>query len=173
MKVQTIKLSKITPYENNPRDNEEAIQAVVNSITQHGYVQPITVDSENVIITGHTRYEALKQLGWEKVPVIVLELSKEKTRKYRIADNKVREKTIWDEDKLWDELRSLQENMKDFYSEEEIHNIEERNVGETVKPVRMEDIKNSEEKIGAKKQKPMKLATLVCPNCKNKFSIKI
>lgn len=63
MELVTISLDKIKPYERNPRKNDEAVAAVMESIKQCTYVAPIIVDENNVILAGHTRYKALKKLG--------------------------------------------------------------------------------------------------------------
>lgn len=73
MKEQIIylKISELKPYANNPRKNEDAIDMVAKSIEDFGFKNPIIVDKNMVIIAGHTRLEAAKQLGMDEVPVIV------------------------------------------------------------------------------------------------------
>jgi site-specific DNA-methyltransferase (adenine-specific) len=71
MKVEQRKLSGITPYSNNPRINDHAVDAVARSIEEFGFRQPIVVDEQGVIIVGHTRYKAAVKLALEKVPVHV------------------------------------------------------------------------------------------------------
>lgn len=108
-KITLMALSDITPYENNPRNNEEAVEKVANSIKEFGFNQPIVVDKDNVIIVGHTRYLAAQQLELEKVPVIVAEnLSEEQARAYRLADNKTGELAGWDFEKLALELEQIE-----------------------------------------------------------------
>ena len=108
-------VEEIIPYENNPRNNEEAIEYVANSIKEFGFKNPIIIDKENVIIAGHTRLLACKKLGIEKVPVIVADdLTEEQIKAFRIADNKVSEKAGWDLDKLKLELEDLDFDMTDF-----------------------------------------------------------
>lgn len=115
-KIIMMALDEITPYENNPRNNEEAVEYVANSIKEFGFNQPIVVDSEKVIIVGHTRYLAAQQLGLTEVPVIVAEnLSDEQARAYRLADNKTGEIATWDNPKLIEELANLNGmNMENF-----------------------------------------------------------
>lgn len=104
-KITLMALSDITPYENNPRNNEEAVEKVANSIKEFGFNQPIVVDKDNVIIVGHTRYLAAQELGLTEAPVIVAEnLSEEQARAYRLADNKTGELAGWDFEKLALEL---------------------------------------------------------------------
>lgn len=71
MELITLPLEEIKPYENNPRVNDIAVDAVAESIQQCGYVQPIVVDENNVILAGHTRYKALKKLGYTECRVAV------------------------------------------------------------------------------------------------------
>lgn len=115
-KVVLMALNEITPYENNPRNNEEAVEKVANSIKEFGFNQPIVVDKDNVIIVGHTRYLAAQELGLTEVPVIVAgNLSDEQARAYRLADNKTGELAGWDFEKLALELEQIEDiDMGDF-----------------------------------------------------------
>lgn len=115
-KITLMALSDITPYENNPRNNEEAVEKVANSIKEFGFNQPIVVDKDNVIIVGHTRYLAAQELGLTEVPVIVAgNLSEEQARAYRLADNKTSEFAGWDFEKLALELEQIEDiDMGDF-----------------------------------------------------------
>jgi len=109
MKVEQRKLSEIKPYENNPRQNDAAVDAVAESIRQFGFRQPIVVDEEGVIIVGHTRYKAAQKLGLEEVPVHVAKgLTPEQIKAYRIADNKTADLAVWDYELLPIELAELQ-----------------------------------------------------------------
>jgi len=81
-------ISSIRPYENNPRINASAVDAVAASIKEFGFQQPIVVDEEGVIIVGHTRYKAAIKLGLTEVPVkVAIGLSPTQAKAYRIADN--------------------------------------------------------------------------------------
>ena len=107
-KITYMKLSEIEPYENNPRFNEDSVDRVANSIKAFGFKQPIVVDANNVIIAGHTRYKAAKQIGLSDVPVIVAsDLSEDEVKAYRLADNKVGEASSWDFEALNIELSEL------------------------------------------------------------------
>ena len=87
------KIDNIKPYENNPRKNDGAVNAVAESIKQCGYIAPIIVDEEGMILAGHTRYKALKAMEQEEVECLVCEgLSEEQKKKYRFLDNKTGEK---------------------------------------------------------------------------------
>ena len=115
MQIVNIKLSDIKPYENNPRRNDQAVEAVAESIKQCGYIAPIIVDEDNVILAGHTRYKALKKLGRKEAECIVKAgLTEEQKRKYRLLDNKTNEFAEWDLDLLADELEGLDFGDFDF-----------------------------------------------------------
>lgn len=108
MTVQSKKLEEVHPYENNPRRNDGAVNAVAESIKQCGYIAPIIVDEDGVILAGHTRYKALKKLGYTEVDCVVKTgLTEEQKRKYRLLDNKTGELAEWDYDLLEMELDGL------------------------------------------------------------------
>ncbi len=108
MLIRTVDLSSITPYANNPRKNDKAVDVVANSITQFGFQQPIVVDKNNVIVVGHTRYKAAKKLGLKQVPITVADtLTPEQINAYRLMDNRSNENAKWDDDLLFQELQSL------------------------------------------------------------------
>jgi DNA modification methylase len=110
MKVEMRRLADIKPYEDNPRHNDAAVDAVAASIQEFGFRQPIVTDEQDVIIVGHTRYKAAKKLGLEFVPVhVAIGLTPERARAYRIADNQTATIATWDEDKLPLELLALQQ----------------------------------------------------------------
>ena len=101
-------VGRITPYDNNPRINDDAVQAVANSIRDFGFRQPIVVDADGVIIAGHTRLKAAIELGLDEVPVVVArDMTPEQARAYRLADNKTAELAEWDYDALDAELQGL------------------------------------------------------------------
>ena len=122
MEVQNLKIDEIKPYENNPRNNDAAVEAVANSIKEFGWQQPIVVDKDMVIIAGHTRYLAAKKLGCDTVPVVVAsDLSDEQVRAYRLADNKTGELAEWNTKLLDDELQDILDiDMTDFGFDEDI-----------------------------------------------------
>lgn len=105
---QVLKLSEIVPYENNARKNDKAVKDVAESIKQCGYIAPIIVDENNVILAGHTRYKALKKLGYKEITVRKISgLTDQQKRKYRLLDNKTNELADWDFEKLKDEIDGL------------------------------------------------------------------
>lgn len=108
MELKTIRLEDIKPYPNNPRKNDQAVKSVAESILQCGYVAPIIVDEDMVILAGHTRYKALRTLGRTEAEVVIKAgLSEEQKKKYRLLDNKTNELADWDFDLLTDELDGL------------------------------------------------------------------
>jgi len=125
MKIELWELSRIRPYDNNPRHNDQAVEAVARSIREYGFQQPIVVDADGVIIVGHTRWKAARKLGLEKVPVhVARDLSPEQVKAYRIADNKTAELAEWNYELLPIELGELQGMSYDLgllgFSEEEL-----------------------------------------------------
>lgn len=108
--IKNVPLAQIIPYENNPRDNDNAVNAVAESIAAFGWKQPIVLDKNNVIIVGHTRYKAAMKLGYEKAPCIVADdLTEDQARAYRLADNKTGEAAEWDFDLLAEELDKIED----------------------------------------------------------------
>lgn len=120
MKVKSVKLSEIFPYYDNPRDNTNAVEPTKESIKRFGFVKPVLVDKAGVIIAGHTRYVAAYQLGMEFVPVVYSDMDDEMAKKYRILDNKLAEKSSFDEDQLLEELRNMEvpTDMQAFFFED-------------------------------------------------------
>lgn len=118
MQVEQWQIQDVKPYENNPRKNDEAVEKVANSIREFGFRQPLVVDSEGVVIVGHTRLKAAQSLGLDEVPVVVAEdLTDEQVKAYRLADNKTGELAGWDWDMLNLELEDidwLDMNMEQF-----------------------------------------------------------
>lgn len=115
MKVIERKISELKPYENNPRKNDEAVPLVANSIKEFGFRVPIIIDSDDVIVAGHTRLKAAISLGMSTVPCIVVDdLTQEQIKAFRLADNKVSEFAAWDSLKLPTELKDLQIDMEQF-----------------------------------------------------------
>ena len=108
MEVKYQHLSELKPFENNPRVNDDAAVKLQKSIEEFGFIVPILIDKDNVIVAGHTRYKAAKALGIDIVPCVQVEnLSDEQVRAFRIADNKYAELSSWDRTKLGMELNAL------------------------------------------------------------------
>lgn len=108
MQVENWPINEVHEYPNNPRKNDEAVEKVANSIKSFGWQQPLVVDSEGVVIVGHTRLKAAQKLGLQEVPVTVAEgLTENQVQAYRIADNKTGELSSWDWAKLNEELEQI------------------------------------------------------------------
>ena len=134
MFVEMRPISTIRPYENNPRLNDAAVDAVAASIREFGFRQPIVVDEQGVIIVGHTRYKAALRLGLPEVPVhVAIGLSAEKAKAYRLADNQTAALAQWDEDKLAQELAQLRDLDFDLaltgFSSEDLRRLLEPDAG--------------------------------------------
>lgn len=108
MQIYDKPLGWLTPYENNPRNNDEAVEPVANSISEFGFKVPIVATSDGEIINGHTRWKAAKKLKLKTVPVIIADdLTEEQVRAFRLADNKVAEIAQWDIELLLSEIESV------------------------------------------------------------------
>lgn len=105
-----IPIGEVIPYENNPRDNDGAVDAVAESIREFGFKQPIVVDKDKVVVVGHTRLKAAQKLGYELVPVIIADdLTEEQAKAYRLADNKTGELATWDFEMLDFEMANIED----------------------------------------------------------------
>lgn len=109
-KIVYLNPNDLKPYEKNPRHNDDAVQAVAESIREFGFKVPIVIDSDNVIVAGHTRWKASGILGLSEVPCIVADdLTPEQVKAFRLADNKVAELSDWDYELLDGELDGLED----------------------------------------------------------------
>jgi ParB-like chromosome segregation protein Spo0J len=127
--ITKIKIEDIKPYAENPRNMELSLPKVKESISNFGFNQPVLLDRNYIIITGHTRYAAAKELGLTELPCIIVdELNPNQIRAYRIADNKVGQDGTWDVSLLKEELKKLR--VENFpvthtgYSDAELENLE-------------------------------------------------
>ena len=151
MTIQEILIDDLKPYENNPRKNDSAVEAVKKSIQQFGFKEPIVIDKDNVIVCGHTRLKAAKLLGLEKIPCVIADdLTPEQIKAFRLIDNKTAELAEWDFEKLENELSNIE--IPDF-------DILEFDFG--IKNFSEETFKNFEENVSKAKEKKI----IVCPKC--------
>ena len=160
VKIVSMNIDLIKPYEKNPRYNDDAVQPVAKSIKSYGFKVPIVVDKNNVIITGHTRYRAALSLELNTVPVIIADdLTPKEVKAFRIADNKVSDFSIFDNKLLLEELDGLDDlftgfdlseldNMK-VLDEKENSVIEDNEYGLTYEVVLRSEDKAKIEKIKA------------------------
>ena len=113
MKLEEIDINLIVPYKNNPREIPiKSVKKVADSIKEFGNNQPIVVDKENIIVVGHTRWKALKQLGRSKAYIVKKDFTQNEAMAYRIMDNRSGEGSKWEKELLKNELNILRE--KDF-----------------------------------------------------------
>lgn len=112
MEIVYKSVDSLVEYEGNARRNDAGVAKVAESIKEFGFLNPITIDTNNVIISGHTRLKAAKQLGMTEVPCIVQNLSEEDAKLARIIDNKSHEYSTWDVGKLHKELDSIGMDFK-------------------------------------------------------------
>jgi len=166
----TMKLSEIKPYENNPRNiTPEAIAAVKTSIENYGYVQPIVVDKDHVVIVGHTRRLAMIEMGITEAPVYVFRGSEEKAREYRLIDNRTGELSQWDHKALVLELREFEEPLlNQFFPDVDLEIGQLRDM-----EVTNEDVEKATQQVTT--VKPATIAPLVeveCPSCFHSFKVK-
>lgn len=126
MDIKYISPNEIIPYENNPRKNLN-VDKVADSLKEFGFQQPIVVDKGMVVIVGHTRLEASKKLGLDQVPVLIADITPEKAKAYRIADNRLNQDSSWDFHLLNTEFGDLLDNHYDLshlgFDEKEIEKI--------------------------------------------------
>ena len=116
MKTEMVDIKSITPYVNNPRNNEASIGFVAASLKEFGWKQPIVIDSMGTIVVGHTRYQAALQLKMKEVPVLIAsDLTPSQVKAYRIADNKTSEMSDWNYKLLSLELNDIIENIDDKF----------------------------------------------------------
>lgn len=179
-KLKKIKFSKIKPYSLNARDNNKyAVQAVVESIKRYGYTNPIIVDEKNVIIAGHTRYLALKELNFDEVEVIVSKMSEDEAKEYRIIDNKTNELSQWDEKNLQFELREFEQRG---YAQELFPEIKDNiKIQDTTEyDIDEKDFERIEKKLGEDFEEKMNKKTssdnfleIKCPHCGRTFLMPI
>lgn len=111
LKVETMAISEIKPYQqNNKIHTEKQIKQIAKSIHEFGFLQPLVIDKDNTIVVGHARFEALKWLGRDEVEVVkALDLSEEKIRLYRILDNKLSDDANFDINALKLEFEDLKD----------------------------------------------------------------
>ncbi len=152
------KVKDLKPYEKNPRKNEEAVKYVANSIKEFGFKVPIVINKDNIIVAGHTRLLAAKELELTEVPCIVADdLTDEQIKAFRLADNKVSEKSGWDFDLLNDELNDLSDFDMSSFGFEDLEELDLEAFFE-----------NNEVK---EPKKEPKKQTIKCPHCGKEFEI--
>ena len=115
MIIQEINVNDITPYAKNAKKHPQTqVDYIANSLQEFGWKQPLVIDKDNVIVCGHGRLLAAKQLGMETVPCIYADdLTDDQIKAFRLADNKTNE-SDWDLDLLMPELDDIDLDMSLF-----------------------------------------------------------
>lgn len=171
MKIETLPISVIKPYWRNPRDNRETIDALMESIKRYGFNVPLVLDADNIIICGHTRFAALKRLGFQEVPCVISDMPADKAKEYRIADNKVGQMSQFDDEKLAAELREITEisGMAPFFSQDEL----DRLLAQATAPTAPDDVTDDDMAETAEdmadRPEPARLVSVTCPHCGKDF----
>lgn len=168
----TLKISEIKPYDNNPRVIDERSKEVVeHSLKTYGYVQPLVVDTDHVIIVGHTRFQAMQALGVKEVSAYVVDLPEEQAREYRIADNRTGELTHWDGSSLTMELREMEDSVLRVYFPEV--DIELGHLKTAMRKVTEEEMGQATREVTSIPVRTEPLMTEVqCPECMGLFEVK-
>lgn len=156
--LEVRRLDALVPYWRNPRlISDEAVNMVAESIRQFGYQQPIVVDADDVIIIGHTRYMALRRLGYTEVPVRVeATLTPLQVKQLRTIDNRSGEFTSWDFDKLMAELTTIDEELASRFFPEVAGPALQDTAGEVAVDVSPPPVEAREDN---------GLSEFICPSC--------
>lgn len=100
---------ELKEYENNPRQNDRTVEKLIESIQEYGFLIPILIDKNNIIVAGHARKRAADSLKLKEVPCIYVEnLTSEQVKKFRLVDNKTAEFSDWDMEKLKQEMEEIE-----------------------------------------------------------------
>ena len=132
MDIVNKKLDELHPYANNPRINDQAVDAVAKSIEQYGFKVPMVITEDGEIICGHTRYKAARLLGLDEVPCVVAnDLTPDQVKAFRLADNKVNDIAIWDNKLLLQELDELDKIDCDLFTGFEMGGVFDTTIDES------------------------------------------
>lgn len=180
--LRVVKIEQVLPYDKNPRKiNKEGIKAVKESIEKFGYNVPIVVDSNMVVVTGHSRLMACKELKMVEVSVLVAShLTEKQAKEFRIADNRISELSKWDDELLVSELRDigLGGEMDAFFKSGELSSLmgELDKAGSSVEATTQEQIDAAQDirdKVFEKNedQNENTLQKVVCKCCAEEFHV--
>ena len=176
IKLTKVRFEDIRPYWRNARDNDAAVEGVLQSIKEFGYISPIIVDANLVIIAGHTRYKALQRLYITEVNVIVADLSEDQARGYRIIDNKSSELATWNIANLIPELRSFTglEKFTNIYQDLKLETVDLESFQVKHEPITGHEIARATDKLnqhfsGISENRAKAVKTYVCPHCGEEF----
>lgn len=179
MKITLKKIFEVKPYWRNPRNNHAVIDALKKSIKDFGFNQPVVVDKEGIVIVGHARLKACIELGFTEVPCVVADITPQKAKQYRIADNKLSEISSWDMKTLIPELREMEnsQDMAIFFPKENIEELLKESVGAmnfsypTEKQFEVQAEKNKTQFENVFNSAAKSMCNISCPSCGNVFTI--
>ena len=180
MEIEEVNIAVIKPYWRNPRNNDKAIEGVAQSIRDYGFNSPIIVDKEYTIVAGHTRYKALQQLGYEVVPVVVVDLPAQKVKEYRIADNKTAELGDWDYPKLILELKEIADlpTMQTYFNDLDVQSVVDSLPKSVASDVTVKEVADRMEIMASdyttrNKEEQRGFIPMICPDCGYEYSLNI
>ena len=167
MKIESWPINKPIPYARNARMlSPTAVDKVAASIKEFGWRQPIVVDSEGVIVMGHTRLKAAKQLGLKEVPVhVASELSPQQIKALRLADNRTAQESSWDYELLAGEL----EELSDFDVDISITGFDEDEISGML--IAEPEIREYAEELEDKEDKEVETTCIQCPKCQYRWEV--
>ena len=180
--IKQVSINSIKPYWRNPRKNDDAVPVVKRSIERHGYLVPIIVDNAQsmTIVTGHTRYRGLVQLGYDEIPVLIpYNMTEQQAKEFRIEDNASAEHSDWDIVALTAESREIKDidRINEQFKNIDLEKILADSVGVTnFKEVSKEQVNKETAKMENQFQKMgetanTKLVVVTCPHCAEDFHI--
>lgn len=179
MKIILKKIYEVKPYWRNPRNNHAVIEALKKSIKEFGFNQPVVIDKDGIVIVGHARLKACIELGFTEVPCVVADITPQKAKQYRIADNKLSEIASWDMKTLIPELREMENSgdMAIFFPKENIEEMLKESVGAmnftypTEKQFADQAEHNKSHFENVYKSAASLMCDVACPSCGNIFTI--
>lgn len=169
MKIEYVDINQVKPYPNNPRSNRKTINKLKELIStgQIEFNVPIVVDKQGVIVKGHARWNALKELGYKIVPVIYSNKSDEINNEDRLQDNIIQELSTWKQEELSIEIRDNNINPKDYKME-----FKDLGYNDKYKPdIKVEDITKARDLFLGQGQATKDFIELVCPYCGEEFMV--
>lgn len=187
LEIKYLPINEIVGYEKNVIDHSD-VQNLVRSIESFGFKIPILINNKNVIIAGHGRLLAAKQLGLTELPTIdASDLTEEQQRLFRVADNKTSKDSSWNMENLQSELDELASSGADFiqsgFSQIEIDDFfsndfqesDDEDVEENFEEAKFEDPKKEqkeeEKKVEPKKNDRSEVKSINCPKCGENIQI--
>jgi len=173
MKTEVFPLDTLVEYENNPRENDGTVDYLVMSIQRFGYMVPIVVDENRVVLSGHARLKALRSMGVKDALCVVMDKEKDLNDEYRLLDNLIHDLTSWDGDTFKVELRGL-DYVTDVFPELGLGDAPSLDVG----TLKVDDgavaftEKKLEEKFKEKSDQYFEnLVSVRCPNCGEEYEV--